>query len=167
MDSWRPPSEVVESTSGPVEFTSELVESADLPVLAVPVPARPPLDLKCVTRAPDRLDSACTPNSSRCDPGGLPRRAAPSRLLHARISPHFSQYCFDVVATGGFNLDRTLAHPRRPPHQVVNAVRVDLLESKALVEAKGGIECLDVDGDRLAGSIAAVDHLVKKHRSDP
>jgi len=33
------------------------------------------LELKCVTRARDRVDSASTPDGSPRDPGGSPRRA--------------------------------------------------------------------------------------------
>ena len=79
------------------------VESADSPVLAVPVPSLTALELKYVTRARDRVDSVCTPDGSPRHPGASPRdpdrvRAYPERANGLLIRPvwtagiHSQQY---------------------------------------------------------------------------
>ena len=62
---------------------------------------------------------------------------------------------------GRLHLRSGLHLRRRPPHQEVDAVGVDVLEPEPLVQAEGRVEALHVDGHGLAGGRAAVHDLAQ------
>src|SRR5687767_11722305 len=55
---------------------------------------------------------------------------------------------------------------RLPAHEVIHAVRVDVLEAEALVEAQRGIEAFHVDGYGLTGLPPPLQDLLDQPRSD-
>ena len=55
---------------------------------------------------------------------------------------------------------------QRPAHQVVNAIRVDVLEAEPLVQSERWIEPFDMDRDGLTGRASAVEHFPNERRAD-
>ena|ERR1051325_3438084 len=67
---------------------------------------------------------------------------------------------------GGGAAGEGLIARRRPLHQEVDAVRVDVLEAETLVEAEGGVEAFDMDGDGLPRRLSSGENIAHERRSD-